>query len=106
MLPRDEIDAIGDRFGHFKYGDAQGDQRAAFARAVEQAAYAAAIKACEARAEHEEEARALQRADAARGGDVNEELARLRHLSDVRLFNAGISMCADAIRSLMREQPK
>lgn len=77
-----------------------------FARAVEQAAYAAAIKACEANAEHEEEARALQRADAARGGDENEELARLRHLSDVRLFNAGISTCAEAIRALMQEQPK
>lgn len=70
------------------------------------AAYMAAIKACEANAEHEEEARALQRADAARGGDENEELARLRHLSDVRLFNAGISTCAEAIRSLMQEQPK
>ncbi len=71
------------------------------------AAYAAAIKACEAHAEHEEEARALQRADAARGGDEKEELARLRHLSDVRLYNAGIRKCADAIRSLMtQEQPK
>ncbi|MFA5606790.1 MAG: hypothetical protein WDA07_06335 [Leucobacter sp.] len=77
-----------------------------YARAVEQAAYAAAIKACEASAEHEEEARALQRADAARGGDENEELARLRHLSDVRLFNAGISTCAEAIRALMQEQSK
>lgn len=80
-------------------------RKLAIARAVEQAAYAAAIKACEAHADHEEEARALQSADAARGGDEQDELARLRHLSDVRLFNAGISKCADAIRSLM-EQPK
>lgn len=38
-LTDEQIDEIGEPFGYFTYGDAQGDKRRAFARAVERAAY-------------------------------------------------------------------
>lgn len=36
-LSDEQIDKIGEPFGYFQYGDAQGDKRRAFARAVERA---------------------------------------------------------------------
>ena len=36
-LSDERIDEIGDPFGYFQYGDAQGDKRRAFVRAVERA---------------------------------------------------------------------
>ena len=45
-LSDERIDEIGDPFGYFQYGDAQGDKRRAFARAVERAAYERAVQEC------------------------------------------------------------
>jgi len=46
-LSDERIDEIGDPFGYFQYGDAQGDKRRAFARAVERAAYERAAQECD-----------------------------------------------------------
>lgn len=46
-LSDERIDEIGDPFGYFQYGDAQGDKRRAFARAVERAAYERAERECD-----------------------------------------------------------
>jgi hypothetical protein len=46
-LSDERIDEIGEPFGYFQYGDAQGDKRRAFARAVERAAYERAAQECE-----------------------------------------------------------
>jgi hypothetical protein len=45
-LSDERIDEIGEPFGYFQYGDAQGDKRRAFARAVERAAYERAVMEC------------------------------------------------------------
>ena len=47
MLSREKIFDLAEPFGEFQYGDAQGDKRVAFARAVEAAAYERAAKECE-----------------------------------------------------------
>lgn len=70
MLTDNEIFDLAEPFGAFQYGDAQGDKRIAFARAVEQAAYEAAAA----------------------------------HI-DVGIKDYGTEF-AQAIRSLMQEQPK
>ena len=46
MLSREEIFDLAEPFGAFEYGDAQGDKRIAFARAVERAAYERAAALC------------------------------------------------------------
>lgn len=50
MLSREKIFDLAEPFGEFQYGDAQGDKRVAFARAVEAAAYERAAQECEKRA--------------------------------------------------------
>lgn len=47
MLSREKIFDLAEPFGEFQYGDAQGDKRVAFARAVEAAAYERAAQECE-----------------------------------------------------------
>lgn len=46
MLSREKIFDLAEPFGEFQYGDAQGDKRVAFARAVERAAYERAAALC------------------------------------------------------------
>lgn len=47
MLSREKIFDLAEPFGEFQYGDAQGDKRVAFARAVEAAAYERAAQECD-----------------------------------------------------------
>ena len=47
MLRDNEIFDLAEPFGAFQYGDAQGDKRIAFARAVERAAYERAAQECD-----------------------------------------------------------
>ena len=112
MLSREEIFDLAEPFGEFQYGDAQGDKRVAFARAVEAAAYEraaqtrtlfnfaraveaaaydAAIRECEVLAEHWHQLKQT-------GGPMRDHREGMEDAA---------TTIADRIRSLMaQERPK
>ena len=81
MLTNDEIFVLAEPFGAFEFGDAQGDKRIAFARAVERAAYERAAQECEAQI----------------SGSDYQHLAWHGHWD---LMAQSATNCADAIRAL------